>query len=108
METIPEDSTNQNNQNNQTQAQRIEISPLQLLVNAVFLGYQRGVYTMKEAGIISQAIDFFTIETKQAIVPISHPASQASPVSEASQVSDKDKDEYKNTGTVDKVIMQSQ
>ncbi len=64
MEPIPEENTQS------TQPQRIEISPLQLLVNAVFLAYQRGVYTMKEAGIISQAIDFFTIETKQAIIPV--------------------------------------
>ena len=104
METIPEDSTNQNNQNNQTQAQRIEISPLQLLVNAVFLGYQRGVYTMKEAGIISQAIDFITIETKQAIVPVPQSNGQGQ-----GQVQEQ-KTEQDESSSVksDKVIMQSQ
>lgn len=51
-----------------TQQQKVGINPLQLLVNATFLAYQRGAYNMKEASIISQAIDFF-VETKQAEVP---------------------------------------
>jgi hypothetical protein len=51
-----------------TQQQKVGINPLQLLVNATFLAYQRGAYNMKEASLISQAIDFF-VETKQAEVP---------------------------------------
>jgi hypothetical protein len=101
METIPEDSTNQTNQT-QAEPQRIEISPLQLLVNAVFLGYQRGVYTMKEAGIISQAIDFFTIETKQAIVPVTQGQGQGQV-----QVQKTEQDESSSVKS-EKVIMQSQ
>ncbi len=94
MEPIPEENT----QSTQPQQpQRIEISPLQLLVNAVFLAYQRGVYTMKEAGIISQAIDFFTIETKQAIIPV--PQSNGSEPREQTETS---------SVKSDKVIMQSQ
>jgi len=59
-------------QSSQTQStqqqQKVGINPLQLLVNATFLAYQRGAYNMKEASLISQAIDFF-VETKQAEVP---------------------------------------
>ena len=47
----------------------IVISPIQLLVNATLVAYQRGAFTMKEAGLISQAIDYFTVETKQAVIP---------------------------------------
>ncbi len=98
MEPILEENTNQTQSQTQTQeAQRIEISPLQLLVNSVFLAYQRGAYTMKEAGIISQAIDFFTIETKQAIVPV--PQSNGSEPREQTETS---------SVKSDKVIMQSQ
>ncbi len=61
----------------QTQQQKVSINPLQLLVNATFLAYQRGAYNMKEAALISQAIDFF-VETKQADVPSPQP-SQPSP-----------------------------
>ena len=93
MEPIPEENSNQSPQSSQ-EPQRIEISPLQLLVNAVFLGYQRGVYTMKEAGIISQAIDFFTVETKQAIIPV--PSRQM------------DSNSPNSSETPEKVIMQSQ
>ena len=39
------------------------------MVNAVLVAYQRGAFTMKEAGLISQAVDYFTIETKQAVIP---------------------------------------
>ena len=104
METIPEDSTNQNNQTQaqDSQPQRIEISPIQLLVNAVFLAYQRGVYTMKEAGIISQAIDFFTIETKQAIVPVPQSNGQG-------QVQEQKAEQDESSSVKsEKVIMQSQ
>ncbi len=60
------------------QPQQTKINPLQLLVNATFLAYQRGAYNMKEAAIISQAIDFF-VETKQAEVPTpSSPSSSSS------------------------------
>ena len=48
---------------------RIEINPIQLLVNAVYVAYQRGAYSMKEAGLISQAVEYFTNETKQAKIP---------------------------------------
>ena len=47
----------------------IVISPIQLLVNAVLVAYQRGAFTINEAGLISQAVDYFTIETKQAKIP---------------------------------------
>jgi hypothetical protein len=95
MEPIPEENSNPSQASQASQEpQRIEISPLQLLVNAVFLGYQRGVYTMKEAGIISQAIDFFTVETKQAIIPV--PSGQM------------DSNSTKSSEKTEKVIMQSQ
>ncbi len=103
MEPIPEENTNQQTQQSQQSQQsqqtpqRIEISPLQLLVNAVFLAYQRGSYTMKEAGIISQAIDFFTIETKQAIVPVPQNNGQSEKPTE-----------NVSSETSEKVIMQSQ
>lgn len=48
---------------------KIMISPIQLLVNAVLVAYQRGAYTMQEAGIISQAVDHFTVKTNQARLP---------------------------------------
>lgn len=51
------------------QKESIVISPIQLLVNAVLVAYQRGAFTIKEAGLISQAVDYFTIETKQAKIP---------------------------------------
>ena len=53
----------------QPQKENIVISPIQLLVNAVLVAYQRGAFTIKEAGLISQAVDYFTIETKQAKIP---------------------------------------
>jgi hypothetical protein len=55
----------------QTQAQSsepIRVNPLQILVNAAIIGYQRGAFSMKETSIISQSIDFF-VETKQAVLP---------------------------------------
>jgi hypothetical protein len=57
---------------------KVSINPLQLLVNATFLAYQRGAYNMKEASLISQAIDFF-VETKQAEVPQMNQSQQSSP-----------------------------
>jgi hypothetical protein len=60
------------------QPQQTKINPLQLLVNATFLAYQRGAYNMKEAAIISQAIDFF-VETKQAEVPSPQPPQPPQP-----------------------------
>ena len=106
MESIPEENTNQSS--NQTQEpQRIEISPLQLLVNAVFLAYQRGAYTMKEAGIIAHGIDYFTIETKQAIVPIGNSSTQSTQNNESS-IDSETKSEAKSEAKSDKVIMQSQ
>jgi polyhydroxyalkanoate synthesis regulator protein len=41
---------------------------LQILVNAAFIAYNKGAFSMREASIISQSIDFF-VETKQAVVP---------------------------------------
>ena len=60
-------NTNQT-QNNNNDNKKIEVNPLQLLVNASFLAYQRGAFSMKETSLISQAIDFF-VETKQAVIP---------------------------------------
>lgn len=63
------DSSSQTqSQTTQQQQSKVSINPLQLLVNATFLAYQRGAYNMKETALISQAIDFF-VETKQAEVP---------------------------------------
>jgi hypothetical protein len=65
----------QSNQSSQSLPQninggnRLEINPIQLLVNAVYLAYQRGAYSMKEAGLIAQAVEYFTTETNQAKVP---------------------------------------
>jgi hypothetical protein len=62
------EQSSQTQSTQQQQQQKVGINPLQLLVNATFLAYQRGAYNMKEASLISQAIDFF-VETKQAEVP---------------------------------------
>lgn len=74
---------------------RIEINPIQLLVNAVYVAYQRGAYSMKEAGLISQAVEYFTNETKQAKIP--------EVLSEENQSNVKKEDEKK-----EKVVFQSQ
>ena len=86
----------QNSQPQETPSQQetqknIVISPIQLLVNATLVAYQRGAFTMKEAGLISQAIDYFTIETKQAKLP---------------EINDKSEEEKKEKN--EKVIFQSQ
>ena len=65
MEKSEQEQSPQQNQ----QKESIVISPIQLLVNAVLVAYQRGAFTIKEAGLISQAVDYFTIETKQAKIP---------------------------------------
>jgi hypothetical protein len=72
----------------------IVISPIQLLVNATLVAYQRGAFTMKEAGLISQAIDYFTVETKQAKLP------EINDINNKSDKSENDKNE--------KVVFQSQ
>ncbi len=59
----------QSTHSNQSTSNRLEINPIQLLVNAVYVAYQRGAYSMKEAGLISQAVEYFTTETNQAKVP---------------------------------------
>jgi hypothetical protein len=63
---------NSNQTQTQTQTQndnkKMEVNPLQLLVNASFIAYQRGAFSMKETSLISQAIDYF-VETKQAVIP---------------------------------------
>ena len=61
-------STNQTQTDNNNTNKKMEVNPLQLLVNASFLAYQRGAFSMKETSLISQAIDFF-VETKQAVIP---------------------------------------
>jgi hypothetical protein len=70
-------SQSQPTQSTQQQQSKVGINPLQLLVNATFLAYQRGAYNMKEASLISQAIDFF-VETKQAEVPQMNQSQQSS------------------------------
>lgn len=78
------DSSSQSQSTQSTQQQsKVGINPLQLLVNATFLAYQRGAYNMKEAALISQAIDFF-VETKQAEVPQMNQSQQQSPQSQTS------------------------
>jgi hypothetical protein len=67
MDSSSQTQSTQSTQSTQQQS-KVGINPLQLLVNATFLAYQRGAYNMKEASLISQAIDFF-VETKQAEVP---------------------------------------
>jgi hypothetical protein len=52
----------------QAQNQSPRVNPLQILVNAAIIAYQRGVFSMQETSIISQSIDFF-VETKQAVIP---------------------------------------
>ena len=68
MDSSSQTQSTQSTQPTQQQQSKVGINPLQLLVNATFLAYQRGAYNMKEAALISQAIDFF-VETKQAEVP---------------------------------------
>jgi hypothetical protein len=77
---------------------RLEINPIQLLVNAVYLAYQRGAYSMKEAGLISQAVEYFTTETNQAKVP--------EVLSEENQSNDKKQDE--KVEKKEKIVFQSQ
>ena len=76
-------SQTQSTQSTQQQQSKVGINPLQLLVNATFLAYQRGAYNMKEASLISQAIDFF-VETKQAEVPQMNQSQQQQPQSQQS------------------------
>jgi len=59
---------NNQNQIDNTNNKKVDLNPLQLLVNASFLAYQRGAFSMKETSLVSQAIDFF-VETKQAVIP---------------------------------------
>jgi len=53
---------------NQPTNNQIKVNPLQILVNAAFIAYQRGAFTMREVSVISQSIDFF-VETNQAVIP---------------------------------------
>jgi hypothetical protein len=94
---------NSSNQQTQTQTQtqpqtetqtdsqdkKIMISPIQLLVNAVLVAYQRNAYTMQEAGLISQAIDFFTVKTNQAKLPDIKEESEKEEVKEETQNQEK-------------------
>jgi hypothetical protein len=79
-------SQTQPTQSTQQQQSKVGINPLQLLVNATFLAYQRGAYNMKEASLISQAIDFF-VETKQAEVPQMNQSQQSSPTQQSPTMS---------------------
>ncbi len=88
-------SSHQSSHQNMNGDNRLEINPIQLLVNAVYVAYQRGAYSMKEAGLISQAVEYFTTETNQAKVP--------EVLSEENQSNDNKKDE-----NVERVIFQSQ
>ena len=89
-------SVSQSSQPNSSE--RIEINPIQLLVNAVYLAYQRGAYSMKEAGLIAQAVEYFTTETNQAKVP--------EVLSEENQSNVKKQDE--NVEKKEKIVFQSQ
>ena len=55
-------------ESDQSQTQTQRVNPLQILVNAAIIAYQRGVFSMQETSLISQSIDFF-VETKQAVIP---------------------------------------
>lgn len=64
-------SSNQSQQNPQGQEQVVhQISHIQLMVNAIVLAYSRGAYTMNEVGTIWKALEYFTEQTKQAVMPI--------------------------------------
>jgi hypothetical protein len=84
------DSSNQQTQTQtDSQDKKIMISPIQLLVNAVLVAYQRNAYTMQEAGLISQAIDFFTVKTNQAKLPDIKEESEKEEVKEEAQNQEK-------------------
>uniref|UniRef100_A0A6C0E736 Uncharacterized protein n=1 Tax=viral metagenome TaxID=1070528 RepID=A0A6C0E736_9ZZZZ len=51
--------------------QTVQISHLQLLINAVVLAYHRNAYTLKEAGTIWKALEYF-INTGNAVMPQVH------------------------------------
>jgi len=61
-----------------SQPQTQRVNPLQILVNAAIIAYQRGAFSMKETSLISQSIDFF-VETKQAIIPQPQPQTPSEP-----------------------------
>jgi hypothetical protein len=48
--------------------QTVQISHLQLLINAVVLAYHRNAYTLKEAGTIWKAVEHFT-NNGNAVMP---------------------------------------
>lgn len=58
--------------------QTVQISHLQLLINAVVLAYHRNAYTLKEAGTIWKALEFF-INSGNAMMPQVHKAEQPPP-----------------------------
>jgi len=89
----------------ETQPQQ-RINPLQILVNAAFLAYQRGAFSMKETSIISQSIDFF-IETKQAVVPQPQPPQQQQPQNQQQAPMETIKEEPTETQNP-KIVMLSQ
>jgi hypothetical protein len=86
--------------------QTVQISHLQLLINAVVLAYHRNAYTLKEAGTIWKALEYF-INTGNAVMPqvqrndqqqpqqvssntqskVTQPSTQVSPVTQAGQKS---------------------
>jgi len=58
------------NQDQPKQAvQTVQISHLQLLINAVVLAYHRNAFTLKEAGTIYKAVEHFTEQTGAAVMP---------------------------------------
>ena len=89
---MDQNSTEQSQPQQETK-KNIVISPIQLLVNATLVAYQLGAFTMKETSLISQAIDYFTVETKQAVIP---------------EINNKQENDKKETNDNEKVIFQSQ
>jgi hypothetical protein len=98
MENQESTQSSQSLPQNRNGSNRLEINPIQLLVNAVYVAYQRGAYSMKEAGLIAQAVEYFTTETNQAKVP--------EVLSEENQSNVKKEDE--NVEKKEKIVFQSQ
>jgi len=99
--------TQTQNNNNNNDNKKIEINPLQLLVNASFLAYQRGAFSMKETSLISQAIDFF-VETKQAVIPQVQNQQQNQPTQNQQQQTESNNSLQITETETEKVIFPSQ
>ena len=98
MENQESTQSSQSLPQNRNGSNRLEINPIQLLVNAVYVAYQRGAYSIKESGLIAQAVEYFTTETNQAKVP--------EVLSEENQSNVKKEDE--NVEKKEKIVFQSQ